>query len=140
MRGACYGAVVSAARHSLTFARRARARGDRSREPLELFLVREHFEEALLVGDGGRILEGTQTNFYAVMVCAMHCSASACAANARGQNGSIYTAGEGILAGTIRRLVLEACHTHGINVRARSRRRGAERVSVFLCVRASACV
>mgnify|MGYP006089099637 FL=1 len=54
-------------------------------------------EEVLLIDDGGAILEGTQTNFFAL--------------NA---NGIIETAGDGVLEGTVRRLVLEVCEAEGI--------------------------
>ncbi|GMI22300.1 hypothetical protein TrRE_jg12883, partial [Triparma retinervis] len=62
-----------------------------SRSPLES-LMRSgspKINEFLLVGDSGSVPEGSQTNFYAVM------------------NGVLHTAGEGVLAGTVRRLLLE---------------------------------
>jgi branched-subunit amino acid aminotransferase/4-amino-4-deoxychorismate lyase len=62
-------------------------------------------EEVLLVeaaedgGGGGAVLEGTQTNFFAVV------------------RGVLRTAGEErVLAGTVRRLVLEVCAREGIPV------------------------
>ena len=47
---------------------------------------------------GGELLEGTQTNFFAVV------------------NGALHTAGEGVLEGTVRRLALEVCSREGIEV------------------------
>lgn len=44
------------------------------------------------------LLEGSQTNFYAI------------------HDGKIYTAEDGILKGTVRSLVLEVCQEHGIPV------------------------
>jgi len=54
--------------------------------------------EILLVDEGGHILEGTQTNFFAVL------------------EGRVHTAGEGILEGSIRQMVLEGCAQAGIGV------------------------
>jgi len=54
--------------------------------------------ELLLATDTGDLLEGSQTNFYAVI------------------DGAVWTAGEGILAGTVRNLVLDVCRNHGIPV------------------------
>jgi thiol oxidase len=54
--------------------------------------------EFLLVGDSGSVPEGSQTNFYAVM------------------NGVLHTAGEGVLEGTVRRLLLEVCEREGVPV------------------------
>jgi branched-subunit amino acid aminotransferase/4-amino-4-deoxychorismate lyase len=45
-------------------------------------------DEIILGGEDGELLEGSQTNFYAV------------------QNGVLWTAGDGVLAGTVRNLVL----------------------------------
>jgi branched-subunit amino acid aminotransferase/4-amino-4-deoxychorismate lyase len=64
-------------------------------------------EEVLLVeggggggGGGGAVLEGTQTNFFAVV-----------------RGGVLRTAGEDrVLAGTVRRLVLEVCAREGVPV------------------------
>jgi hypothetical protein len=57
-------------------------------------------EEVLLVGAGGRALEGLQTNFFAVDGA-----------------GVLRTAGEGaVLAGTVRGIVLEVCAREGIPV------------------------
>ncbi|CAM9714965.1 unnamed protein product [Phaeothamnion confervicola] len=70
--------------------------------------------EIVLPAADGALLEGTQTNFYAVV------------------NGTLHTAGAGVLEGTVRRLVLEVCAAHGIpvsltppNVRDVSRWEGA---------------
>ena len=54
--------------------------------------------ELLLATDAGELLEGSQTNFYAVL------------------DGAVHTAGEGILQGTVRRLLLEVCEREGIPV------------------------
>mmetsp|Transcript_51557 Transcript_51557/g.118434 ORF Transcript_51557/g.118434 Transcript_51557/m.118434 type:complete len:356 (-) Transcript_51557:244-1311(-) len=54
--------------------------------------------ELLLVSEGGELLEGSQTNFYALA------------------DGAVITAGEGVLAGTVRRLLLEVCAREGIPV------------------------
>lgn len=56
--------------------------------------------EEILLCDvaSGSVLEGTQTNAYAVI------------------NGTVYTADDGILAGTVRRLVLEVCQRERIPV------------------------
>jgi hypothetical protein len=56
-------------------------------------------EEVLLVGAGGRALEGLQTNFFAV-----------------DGGGVVRTAGEGVLEGTVRALVLAVCAREGIPV------------------------
>ena len=56
-------------------------------------------EEVLLVSEGGGALEGLQTNFFAV--------------DAR---GVVRTAGEGVLAGTVRGLVLDVCAREGVPV------------------------
>ena len=47
-------------------------------------------DEVILCGDGGELLEGSQTNFYAL------------------QDGALWTASDGVLAGTVRNLVLRA--------------------------------
>lgn len=52
-----------------------------------------------MVGADGSVLEGTQTNFYAVL------------------GGSLVTAERGILKGTVRAVVLDVCRTHNIPVR-----------------------
>lgn len=54
--------------------------------------------EIVLHDEGGTLLEGTQTNFYAVM------------------EGKLWTAGEGVLEGTVRRLLLQVCSAHNIDV------------------------
>jgi|Transcript_91745 thiol oxidase len=54
--------------------------------------------EILLKDEDGYILEGCQTNFFAVL------------------NGRLYTAGEGVLEGSIRRIVLEECQRADIPV------------------------
>ena len=56
-------------------------------------------EEVLLIeSDTGAVLEGTQTNFYAV------------------KDGAVHTADAGVLKGTVRALVLEVCEAEGIPV------------------------
>jgi len=54
--------------------------------------------ELLLATESGELLEGSQTNFYAIV------------------DGAVHTAGEGILAGTVRRLLLEVCEREGTPV------------------------
>lgn len=54
--------------------------------------------ELLLPTEGGALLEGSQTNFYAL------------------RDGAVHTAGEGVLYGTVRRLLLEVCEREGIPV------------------------
>ena len=54
--------------------------------------------ELLLQTAEGELLEGSQTNFYALI------------------DGAVHTAGEGVLAGTVRRLLLEVCKREGIPV------------------------
>ncbi|EFN53257.1 hypothetical protein CHLNCDRAFT_137177 [Chlorella variabilis] len=55
-------------------------------------------EEVLLVGEGGALLEGLSSNFFAVA------------------RGAVHTAGEGILAGTVREVVLAVARREGIPV------------------------
>lgn len=59
------------------------------------------YEEIILINDSGEMLEGTQTNFYVV------------------KDGSIATADEGILYGSVRDSVLRVCQSHGITVELR---------------------
>ena len=54
--------------------------------------------EIVLHDEKGALLEGTQTNFYVVM------------------EGKLYTAGEGVLEGTVRRLLLQVCAAHNVPV------------------------
>jgi branched-subunit amino acid aminotransferase/4-amino-4-deoxychorismate lyase len=54
--------------------------------------------ELLLATHDGELLEGSQTNFYAIV------------------DGAVHTAGSGILEGTVRRLLLEVCAREGIPV------------------------
>ena len=67
------------------------------RAPLEA-LMREDMNELLLATEAGELLEGSQTNFYAIC------------------HGAVHTAGEGVLEGTVRRLLLEVCDREGIPV------------------------
>ncbi|KAG5191178.1 aminotransferase [Tribonema minus] len=67
------------------------------RKGLEALKRPEHDEIILPTADG-RLLEGTQTNFYAVL------------------DGAVHTAGAGVLEGTVRRLLLEVCAREGIRV------------------------
>ncbi|GAB5362206.1 hypothetical protein AAMO2058_000778400 [Amorphochlora amoebiformis] len=62
-------------------------------------LVEDGCDEFLLLDQHKRILEGSQTNFYAII------------------NGTLYTAEEGVLLGTVRRLVLHVCEQEGIPVK-----------------------
>ncbi|KAL0032443.1 hypothetical protein WJX77_000991 [Trebouxia sp. C0004] len=55
--------------------------------------------EILLVTEQGLVLEGTQTNFFAVV------------------DDTVYTAEKGVLMGTVRGVVLEVCRREGIQVR-----------------------
>lgn len=70
------------------------------RAPLEALMAASEAGpmNELLLSDGGKLLEGSQTNFYAV------------------KDGALVTAGEGILEGTVRRLALEVCEKEGIPV------------------------
>ncbi len=54
--------------------------------------------EIVLHDEDGALLEGTQTNFYAV------------------RDGKLWTAGEGVLEGTVRRLLLQVCAVHHVPV------------------------
>ncbi|KAL3147899.1 hypothetical protein ABBQ32_002614 [Trebouxia sp. C0010 RCD-2024] len=54
--------------------------------------------EILLVTEQGDVLEGTQTNFFAVV------------------DGAVYTAREGVLLGTVRGVLLEVCDREGVQV------------------------
>lgn len=67
------------------------------RAPLEA-LMRNDINELLLTTASGELVEGSQTNFYAI------------------RDGVVYTAGEGVLAGTVRRLLLEVCEREGVPV------------------------
>lgn len=55
--------------------------------------------EIILMDEDGGLFEGTQTNFYAV------------------QDGAVYTAEEGILEGTVRKMILEVCEREGVPIR-----------------------
>eukprot|EP00668_Euglena_longa_P000700 GGOE01000847.1.p1 GENE.GGOE01000847.1~~GGOE01000847.1.p1 ORF type:complete len:348 (+),score=55.58 GGOE01000847.1:102-1046(+) len=55
--------------------------------------------EVLLMDEDGFVLEGTQTNFFAVV------------------GGAVHTAGDGVLEGSIRKMVLEECAQAGIPVK-----------------------
>mmetsp|Transcript_30970 Transcript_30970/g.38240 ORF Transcript_30970/g.38240 Transcript_30970/m.38240 type:complete len:131 (+) Transcript_30970:548-940(+) len=52
----------------------------------------------MLLADGGKLFEGLSSNFYAV------------------KNGKVITADEGILKGTVRRLILKVCQDQNIPV------------------------
>ena len=67
------------------------------RAPLEA-VKRPDMNELLLATDDGKIFEGSQTNFYAVI------------------DGALHTADEGVLKGTVRRVALEVCEREGIPV------------------------
>ena len=71
------------------------------RAPLEKLMAAAEVgpvNELLLKDYQGRILEGSQTNFYAVVA------------------GKLVTAGDDILKGTVRRLAIEVCEREGIPV------------------------
>lgn len=55
-------------------------------------------DEVLLMADTGAVVEGTQTNFFAL------------------QGGKVYTADAGVLHGTVRAVVLDVCKANGIPV------------------------
>jgi branched-chain amino acid aminotransferase len=58
-----------------------------------------HAEECLLIGEDERVLEGASSNFYAVL------------------DGVLHTAGEGVLEGVTRAIVLELAARDGLAVR-----------------------
>lgn len=73
------------------------------RAPLEALMAQCQAElapinELLLTNQAHEVLEGSQTNFYAIV------------------DGTVVTAQEGILAGTVRGLVLDVCRAEGIPV------------------------
>ena len=72
------------------------------RAPLEA-LMRDSavgsVNELLLATESGDLLEGSQTNFFALV------------------DGAVHTAGDGVLEGTVRRLLLEVCEREGIPVK-----------------------
>ncbi|QDZ20096.1 class IV aminotransferase [Chloropicon primus] len=72
----------------------------RQRRALELAMP-EDCNEVILKDDEGRLFEGLQTNFYVV------------------KDNKVQTAGEGILEGTVRKLLLEECEKESIDVDAR---------------------
>ena len=61
------------------------------------------YEEIILVNDKNELLEGTQTNFYVV----------------KDDSGTIITADEGVLFGSVRDSVLQVCRTHDIHLELR---------------------
>lgn len=67
----------------------------------------EDIEEVLLMSDKGEILEGTQTNFFAVLDGPSQGEAP---------DGVVYTSSENILLGTVRKVVLEVCAKYDIPV------------------------
>ena len=67
------------------------------RKPLEELMGKD-VNELILKGGDGSLLEGSQTNFYVI------------------SNGTLCTAGEGILEGTVRHLVLKVCKDNDIPV------------------------
>jgi len=73
------------------------------RKPLEQLMASD-CEELILADPAGGLPEGSQTNFYAIDA----------------QTGDLITAGEGVLEGTVRRVVLDVCAAEGINVRLES--------------------
>lgn len=58
-----------------------------------------NYEEILLTKPNGDILEGTQTNFFAL------------------KNNILYTPNEGVLEGTVRQLVIDVCNENNINLK-----------------------
>ena len=69
----------------------------RQRKPLEA-MKRDDVNEGILEGEGGELMEGLSSNFFAI------------------KDGTVYTAGEGVLLGTVREVVIEACKREGIPV------------------------
>ena len=55
-----------------------------------------HGTQVVLVGEGGALFEGLQSNFFAVL------------------DGAVHTAGEGVLAGTVREVALAVARREGI--------------------------
>ena len=77
------------------------------RAPLEALMRGSNVgdvNELLLVSDDGAILEGSQTNFFAIEPAGA------------GKPSHVRTAGDGVLEGTVRRLLLEVCEREGIPV------------------------
>ena len=78
-----------------------------------------HFEEVLLVTEDGGVLEGTQTNFFAIYVrSAMQQNGwpSRSASSFLLQDGKLWTANDGVLDGTVRGVVLRAAKELNIPV------------------------
>lgn len=73
------------------------------RKPLEQLMASD-CDELILADLAGGLPEGSQTNFYAIDA----------------ETGELVTAGEGILEGTVRRVVLDVCAAEGIGVRLES--------------------
>eukprot|EP00039_Didymoeca_costata_P008490 m.112794 g.112794 ORF g.112794 m.112794 type:complete len:132 (-) comp14103_c1_seq2:44-439(-) len=63
---------------------------------LDLCFRRPNVNDLILCDEEGHVLEGGQTNFFAIV------------------NGKVYTANEGILHGTIRDTVIKICEQDGI--------------------------
>ena len=70
----------------------------RQRLELEQLAKAKDCNEVILVDDSGCLFEGLQTNFYVM------------------KDGKLQTAGEGILEGTVRKLLLEECEKENIGV------------------------
>jgi len=93
-----------AANRPVTGSHELRVTSDDSNDVLNSSLVTQHSSlappyEYLLLDDGGRILEGTGTNFWAV------------------RDGVVYTAGTGVLEGITREILLWLIPSLGIEVR-----------------------
>jgi len=71
-----------------------------ARKPLEQ-LMSSDCDEIILADSEGNISEGTQTNFYAIDA----------------ETGDLITACEGVLEGTVRRVLIQVCATDGVRVR-----------------------
>jgi 5,10-methenyltetrahydrofolate synthetase len=71
-----------------------------ARKSLEARRGADVHEVVLVSEDGQAAIEGTQTNFFAVM-----------------RDGTVYTAGAGVLEGSIRKIVLDICQRHDIPFR-----------------------
>merc|ERR1711865_1107412 len=73
------------------------------RKPLEQLMAAD-CEELILADEAGQLPEGSQTNFYAIDAA----------------TGELITAADGILEGTVRRVLLDVCEADGIGVRFES--------------------
>lgn len=66
------------------------------RMSLESEIKSQKYEEIVMKKENGDLLEGTQTNFFTM------------------KDKTLYTAGEGVLEGTVRQLVIDVCKDNSI--------------------------